>query len=192
MTTVVESHLIGILFRLWPCQRRDKGALGKDEEGQGARNLLRNICELGQMVSQGPLVLRPRASEEDEIEPLHSGANKGYPLEAVFEDDVKVSMEFTVVADDPKVQPVRVDLVVGDPDAPLWQVKAGEIPLPVEFNVGCRVENIAVLVSEVQDEFGWREEPDHAYEAFTKRPLCPLVDPPSDELGLRQEAEGLQ
>lgn len=65
---------------------------------------------------QTRLVLRPFPAHKDEVVEHHARANDGNILQALFQDDVDMTVHCCSVADPPEVGPVGVDLVVCDQD----------------------------------------------------------------------------
>ena len=72
--------------------------------------------ELREAVLEAGLVRDPFARHEDEAVEHHARAEDGDVFEVLAEDDVDVAVHAGGVRDPPLVQPVGVDLVVGDED----------------------------------------------------------------------------
>lgn len=101
-------------------------AFGKDEEPHGVQVRLALIvlvlgAELLEAVGHAGLVGCPLSGHEDEAVELHGWTDDGDPFERLFEDDIDVAVEAGGVGYPPEIQPVGVDLVVGDEDEPVWE-----------------------------------------------------------------------
>ena len=101
------------------------GAFGEEEEPHGVETALGAGtghgarvagAELGETVLEAGFVADPFAGHEDEAVEHHALAEDGDVFEVLAEHDVDVAVHARGVGDPPLVEPVGVDLVVGDED----------------------------------------------------------------------------
>lgn len=130
MLAVADAALFGPLGRPGTAVAGQVGAFGKQKQphrvevvpavGSGVQHL-----ELVQAVGQTGLVDRHLARHEDEAVEHHAGANDGDVLERLFQNDVQVTVHLRLVgvANPPQVEPVGVNLMIGNHDHAVGEVE---------------------------------------------------------------------